>query len=114
MLIVDILIPLLVTFYGSEGVLNQAPSNKAARGIGGKTIHSAQGLTPDNSLRTYALAPNTEARRKLQATVLNAGAKLIDERFMLSGTLHHADALRTTYAREGKYNLKEPSKIVIT
>ena len=36
-----VLKPLFAKFYGREGVLTQGPSNKAARLIKGKTMHSA-------------------------------------------------------------------------
>ena len=45
MMINDILVPLLRTYFGEHGVLALAPSNKAAREIGGTTVHSGQGLT---------------------------------------------------------------------
>ena len=103
----DILLPLLETFFHPEGVLRRAPSNKPARLIGGRTMHSAQGLTPDSSMRTHALALNVQTRQKLAVTHVDAGALYIDEYSQLQGELNHAGALRTTYAREAKYRLNK-------
>ena len=103
----DILLPLLETFFHPEGVLRRAPSNKPARLIGGRTMHSAQGLTPDSSMRTHALALNVQTRQKLAVTHVDAGALYIDEYSQLQGKLNHAGALRTTYAREAKYGLNK-------
>ena len=46
MLVNHFLVPLLRAFYGVSGVVLAAPSNKAARGIGAKTVHSLLGFTP--------------------------------------------------------------------
>jgi len=106
MLINKFFVPLCRAFYGARGVVLNAPSNKAARGIGGKTMHAAQGLTPDSSLRTAALALKPETRRKLECIYLPAGVQIIDEYSMLLAVLNHAGALRSTYAREARYKLK--------
>ena len=104
-LLIKVMVPLFQVFFGPRGVLKKAPSNKPARLIGGTTIHSSQGLTPENSLRTHSLALNVQTRQKMVCTVLNAGAMAIDECSQLQGELNHADALRTTYARQYKYRL---------
>ena len=70
----DILLPLLETYFHPEGVLRRAPSNKPARLIGGRTIHSGQELTPESCLRTHALALNVQTRQKLTVTHTDAGA----------------------------------------
>ena len=101
----EILLPLLETFFHPEGVLRRAPSNKPARLIGGRTMHAGQGLTPESSMRTHALALNTQTRQKLAITHVDAGALYVDEYSQLQGELNHAGALRTTYARESKYGL---------
>ena len=44
-LAVEVILPLLEAYYRPEGVLRRAPSNKPARLIGGRTMHSGQGLT---------------------------------------------------------------------
>ena len=99
-LAVEVILPLLEAYFRPEGVLRRAPSNKPARLIGGRTMHSGQGLTPENSLRTAALALNAQARHKLSVTHADAGVLHIDESSQLPADLNHAAALRTTYARE--------------
>ena len=68
-------------------------------------MHSAQGLTPENSLRTASLGLNAQSQLKLSITHEDAGALYIDESSQLQGELNHASSLRTTYAREKKYSL---------
>ena len=104
-LAVEIILPLLEAYYHPEGVLRRAPSNKPARLIGGRTMHSGQGMTPENSMRTAALALNAQSQQKLSITHADAGALYIDESSMLQAELNHAASLRTTYARESKYSL---------
>ena len=67
-LALDVLFPLLETFFGEKAVLRRAPSNKPARLIQGRTMHSSQGLTPQDSLRTHNLALKVQARQKLART----------------------------------------------
>ena len=105
MVLTELIIPLLETFFGADGVIKEAPSNKAARLIGGRTVHSGIGLSAESSLRTAALGLNAQARRKLEVTLIRAGARLFDEWSQLGATLNHAAALRTTYAREAVYGL---------
>ena len=104
-LAVEVILPLLEAYYHPEGVLRRAPSNKPARLIGGRTMHSGQGLTPENSMRTASLALNAQAQHKLSITHADAGVLHIDESSMLQGELNHAASLRTTYARESKHKL---------
>ena len=104
-LLINVIVPLFEVFFGPHGVLKKAPSNKPARLIGGTTVHSSQGLSPEKSLRTQSLALNAQTRQKMARTVLHAGAVVIDESSQLQGELNHADALRTTYARQRKYGL---------
>ena len=62
-------------------------------------------MTPDNSMRTAALALNPQTRQKLSVTTEPAGAMHIDEYSQLQGELNNAGALRTTYARERRHGL---------
>ena len=101
----EVILPLLEAYYHPEGVLRRAPSNKPARIIGGRTMHSGQGLTPENSMRTASLALNAQFQQKLSITQADAGVLHIDESSQMQGDLHHTAALRTTYARESKYSL---------
>ena len=68
-------------------------------------MHAGQGLTPESSMRTHALALNLQTRQKLAITRTDACALLVDAYSQLQGALNHAAALRTTYARETKYQL---------
>ena len=106
MLLNHFLVPLCRAYFGVAGVVLAAPSNKAARGINAKTLHSVLGFTPENSLRTAALALTTQKRVKLERTFLPAGAMLHDESSMLAGTMNHAASLLATYARESKFRLR--------
>lgn len=104
-LAVEVILPLLETYFHPEGVLRRAPSNKPARLIGGRTMHSGQGLTPENSMRTASLALNAQSKHKLSITHAEAGVLHIDEASQLQAELNHAAALRTTYAREYAHKL---------
>ena len=104
-LAVEVILPLLETYFRPEGVLRRAPSNKPARLISGRTMHSGTGLTPDNSLRTAALALNAQSQHKLAITHADAGVLHIDEASQLQAEMNHAAALRTTYARETRFTL---------
>ena len=106
MLINHYLAPVSLAFFGPAGVVRAAPSNKAARGIGAKTVHALLGFTPDSSLRTAALALTTQKRVKLERTFLPAGAMLFDEHSMLPGAMNHAASLLAAYARETKFRLR--------
>ena len=87
-LAVEVILPLLEAYFHPKGVLRRAPSNKPARLIGGRTMHS------------------TRSRNKqLSITHADAGVLYIDESSQLQGELNHAASLRTTYARESKYGL---------
>ena len=70
-------------------------------------MHSGQGLTPENSMRTASLALNAQSPRKLSITHSDAGVLYIDESSQLQGEPNHATALRTTYARESQYGLNQ-------
>ena len=75
----QVLRPLLTSFYGAGGVQTQAASNKAARLIGGKTMHTANKLRAESSLRTVYLRLTAETRRALEASASRLGALIIDE-----------------------------------
>ena len=105
MLLNLILIPLFKTFFGIRGVQMLSPSNKGARGVGGRTCHSASGLTPENSLRTAALAPGTEKLIKLEKIWVPVGVLGFEEYSQLQAVLNHAIALLLAYARRSAYKL---------
>eukprot|EP00438_Fugacium_kawagutii_P025227 Skav230240 [mRNA] locus=scaffold1818:78429:87690:+ [translate_table: standard] len=102
----QVLRPLFLAFFGDHAVQTQAPSNKAARQIHGKTLHSANKLTRDSSLRTVHLRLSTKVRKALELSTSPLGAVIIDEFSQCIGQMFHADALRKTYGRQSAYNLE--------
>ena len=88
-----------------SGLYKRLEECKPARLISGRTMHSGQGPTPKNSMRTTSLALNAQAKHKLSITHADADVLHIDESSMLQGELNHAASLRTTYARESKHKL---------
>ena len=74
-LIMEVLKPLLSTYFGPSKVQLAAPSNKAARLIQGRTVHNLVGLRATDSLKSYALTVRRHAdQRKLESTLGQAGA----------------------------------------
>ena len=106
-LLVEVLVPLLRTYWRPEHVLLRAPSNKAARllGMDAKTMHSAQSLSPESSMRTAALSLKPQAQKSVGKIHEYAGAMHCDEFSQLQGELNHAYALRTTYSRATAHGL---------
>lgn len=83
-----------------QDMLCTAPSNKAARGVRGKTAHNVSSLTPFDSWRTSQLRISSDSmRKKLFALWSRVGGVAIDEFSQLPAALLHAMALRATYAR---------------
>ena len=98
---------MLTAFYGTEVVLKQASTNKAARLLQGcgKTIHATNKLTATSSLRSVNIRL-IEKKQKLLGNIYGkAGSKVIDEFSVIPSKLLHADALITTLARAPLYNL---------
>jgi hypothetical protein len=112
-----VIVPTLSSFL--ERVVLTAPSNRAARGFDprAKTLHSVAGMRPQDSMRTASLQiKNDQMRKRMDANQTHAGAWVHDEALQTAAPLLHAAALRTTYAREHRYNLDtaryaEPSEI---
>ena len=100
-----VLVPLLETFYGRQGVMKEASSNKAARLLRGKTMHTANKLHGGSSLRTVHLRPKEQRGKQLESIYSKLGAKVIDELSQLNAQLFHADAYITTVARAPTYKL---------
>ena len=101
-----VLRPLFQAFFGEDGVQTQAPSNKAARQIHGKTMHTANKLQMDASLRTVHLRLTANTRKTLERSTTPLGAMILDEFSQCIGQMLHADALRKTYGRQSAYNLE--------
>ena len=105
LLINKVFTPLLQAYFGPKGLLKQAPSNKAARLIGGRTLHVTSALTATQSLRTANLKPSDTALKKLQILNIPAGAQLFDEFSQIPAALFHGVSLRACYARRHAYQL---------
>jgi len=94
-------------YFGEGGYIGKAQSNHAAHNLGprGRTIHSANGLLMSDSMQTARLRLSPQAQKKLDRLAGKAGVDVIDEVGAVSGSLLHADALRTTYGRALRYDL---------
>ena len=107
LMLTKLLFPLIEVYFGWQGILKGAPSNKAARLLHGKTIHSLKGLRASSSLRTAQLRFKSDAeRRKMEATHTEAGVECYDECSQIQAALLHAGYLRSTYARAARYRLR--------
>ena len=109
-----VLTALFVTFWGPRGCVKAAPSNKAARGILGKTLHTA-GKLRGGSLKMIHLLCTETARKALAYLWAPCGALIIDEAPQGAAALYHAVALRSTYGRDAAHGLEvadyaEPSQ----
>ena len=103
-IMLDVISPTLETFF--DRVVRAAPSNKAARHFKAKTVHSLNGLRPQDSLRAANLRIRNETvRKKMDALQCRAGAYLIDEVGQLQAQLLHASCVLWTIARSHIYLL---------
>ncbi len=104
-LLMKIMMPVLQTYL--HGMLRTAPSNKAARSIGGRTCHNVSSLKPSDSLRTAALhLSNDNMRQKMEAIWTWVGSLAVDEFSQLQASLFHAMAVRSMYVRAGVHRLQ--------
>ena len=109
-----VLTALFLSFWGPRGCVKTAPSNKAARGILGKTLHAA-GKLRGASLKMFDLRCNAEVQSALAYLWAPCGALIIDEAPQGAAALYHAVAVRCTYARATAHGLEvadyaEPSQ----
>lgn len=93
-----VLTPLIRAFYGCKGLMKEAQSNKAAKNIGGETIHHANKLLAISSLLTAHLRPKP-SQEGLVNRLNRLGAKIFDEFSQIAAKMFHADAYFTTIAR---------------
>jgi len=100
--------PLFKTFFGPRGCLLTAGSNRAARALGGKTIHMAIKYGA-GGLSMHKLRVTDKQRRGLTREFVPKGALVNDEWSQDASMLYHGYALRATYARAPYYNL-DPSR----
>lgn len=101
-----VLRPLFEAVFGDGSMQAQAPSNKAARQIHGRTMHSANKLRKDSSLRTVHLRVSAETRKALECNTVPLAAIVIDEFSQCIGQMLHADALRKSYGRQRALGLE--------
>ena len=101
-----VLRPLFEAVFGDATVQAQAPSNKAARQIHGRTMHSANKLRKDSSLRTVHLRVTADTRKALECNTVPLAAIIIDEFSQCIGQMLHADALRKSYGRQRALNVE--------
>ena len=100
-----VLTALFITFWGPRGCVKTAPSNKAARGILGKTLHAAAKLY-GASLKMFDLRCNATIQSALAYLWAPCGALIIDEAPQGAAALYHAVALRCTYGRATAHSLE--------
>ena len=81
----------------------EAPSDRAARGVGCITMHVANKLIGSSSLMTANLRAKPNQKAAMQA-YSRLGAQLFDELSQLNSKLFHADAYLTAFARSGTHN----------
>ena len=114
LVITRVLTPLLKTFYGPLGLMIEAASNKAARGVGGITLHAANKLLGSSSLITIHLR-ETKRQKAAMARYRKLGAKLFDEVSQLNTKLLHADAYCTARSRAGMHSKEatEPPEVEV-
>ncbi|CAK9022774.1 unnamed protein product [Durusdinium trenchii] len=101
-----VLRPLFEAVFGDGSMQALAPSNKAARQIHGRTMHSANKLRKDSSLRTVHLRVSAETRKALECNTVPLAAIVIDEFSQCIGQMLHADALRKSYGRQRALGLE--------
>jgi hypothetical protein len=98
--------PLLLVYFGHNGVQLAAPSDKAARLIESKTVHNLVGLKKGDSSKTYDLyLSRHKERKKIDASLGQACALVLDEFSLLQSFLFHGAALRSTVFRADCYRL---------
>ena len=99
-----VLTALNTEYWGPRGVVKAAPSNKAARGILGKTLHAAAKLgTRPMDIKSLSCAQTTNAA--LASHWAPAGTLVIDEAPQGAAALYHALTLRSTYGRAAAHRL---------
>jgi hypothetical protein len=109
-----VLTALFLQFWGPRGCVKAAPSNKAARGILGKTLHVVAKLG-GGSLNMMNLRCKPEAQSALAYLWVSCGAFIIDEAPQGAAALYHAVALRSCYGRAAAHEVEvsdyaEPSQ----
>ena len=105
---------LFLQFWGPRGCVKAAPSNKAARGILGRTLHVVAKLG-GGSLNMLNLRCTPAVQSALAYLWVSCGALVIDEAPQGAAALYHAVALRSCYGRASAHGVEvsdyaEPSQ----
>ena len=109
-----VLTALFLQFWGPRGCVKAAPSNKAARGILGKTLHVVAKLG-GTSLNMFNLRCSHTIQSALAYLWIPCGALILDEAPQGAAALYHAVALRSCYGRASAHGVEvsdyaEPSQ----
>ena len=99
-----VLTALFLQFWGPRGCVKAAPSNKAARGIQGRTLHVVAKIH-GGLLNMMTLRCKSEVQHALACLWVSCGAFIIDETPQGAAALYHAVALRSTYGRAPAHEL---------
>ena len=99
-----VLTALFTEYYGPRGVVKAAPSNKAARGILGKTLHAACKIGT-SAMDVQSLSCGEKAKAALASLWVPAGALIIDEASQGTTAVYHALTLRSTYGHAAAHGL---------
>ena len=100
-----VLTALFLKFWGPRGCVKTAPSNKAARGILGKTEHAAAKLG-GGALNMGNLSCTQKTQTALEYLWKPCGALIIDETPQGAAALYHALALRCMIGRAAAHELE--------
>ena len=100
-----VLTALFLQFWGPRGCVKTAPSNKAARGILGKTEHAAAKIG-GGALDMRSLSCNMKTQTALEYLWQPCGALIIDETPQGAAALYHALALRCMIGRASSHELE--------
>ena len=109
-----VLTALFLQFWGPRGCVKAAPSNKAARGRLGRTLHVVAKLG-GVSLNMFNLRCSPAVQNALAYLWVSCGALIIDEAPQGAAALYHAVALRSCYGRASAHGVEvsdyaEPSQ----
>ena len=100
-----VLTALFLQFWGPRGCVKAAPSNKAARGILGRTLHVVAKLR-GCSLNMLNLRCSSAVQSALAYLWAPCGALIIDEAPQGAAALYHAVALRSCHGRASAHGVE--------
>ena len=96
----EVVVKVIRTFFGEEGVKAIAASNSAARLLGGKTMHAAGKMSRGQSLKAKKLKPNSRAKKALDTEWSQQVLLLADEIGQASPPLLAGCSRRASYGRK--------------